>query len=669
MPQSRKTGNVRPPRRSVSSRAVAPVGQRLRGISSLRFMTLALVTVGLYADALRNGFVTDDTLQVLDNRFIISYRYIPKLFATNVWAFRHSDISNYYRPLQMLFYMGEHHLFGFHSWIFHLANLLLNFAVVCAVYSLVRALAGETLAFWTALLFAVHPVHTEVVVWIAAVPELLCALSLFMAMFLYHRARNGIRPVQSHSLATAVFFAGLFCKETAMVFPVVLLAYEFFFRRDSVRSIFLGLRRLAPYACALCTYLIIRFRVLGAFAPGFLRQQLHSPFTSWQIFLSVPVLLREYIFKLLLPIDLNYFYQFIPQREPGWDFIFSAALVGALFVVMFWLRKSQALLAFALAWFFLTLAPALSISSVGENVFTERYLYIPSFGFCVFIAWGWLRIKETARTRAVLITAYSSITLLLIFYAVQVVRRIPDWRSDLSLMQKTITQSPGVPQIQSGLGVAYYQTGEFDLAISPLERSLALNPDSYLPHLYLALTLSALGDNQEASAHLARANELKPRFEPPWPLFGQVYVNLKQWNQAIECYRNALVIEPENPVLFTVLGEALQEIGETQESISAFREAIRIEPGALDASTNLAITLSQQGNTAEAVNLLASALRIHPSGPHVDAAWVNLGTMYAQMHDWDAAEAAYEHALELNSNLGIARQLLESVEKNRTRLK
>lgn len=454
-----------------------------------------------------------------------------------------------------------------------------------------------------------------------------------------------------------------------MVFPVLLLVYEFFYRRESLRSMFLGARRFAPYACALCVYLIIRFRVLGAFAPGFLREQSHSPFTRWQIFLSVPVLLREYVLKLLLPVNLNYFYQFIPQRAPGWNFILSAALVGALLVAMFWLRKSQPLLAFSLAWFFVTLAPALSISSVGENVFTERYLYIPSFGFCVFVAWGWRRIKENARTRTFRIAAYSAVTLLLIFYAIQVARRIPDWRSDLSLMRKTIAQSPGVPQIQSGLGVAYYQTGEFDLAISPLERSLALNPDSYLPHLYLALTLSALGDDHQASAHLARANQLKPKFESPWPLFGQVYVNLKQWNQAIQCYQNALVIEPENPVLFTVLGEAYQENGETQESISAFREAIRIEPGALDASTNLAITLSQQGDTAQAVGLLVSALRIHTSGPHVDAAWVNLGTMYARMHDWDAAEAAYEHALELNSNLGIARQLLESVEKNRTRLK
>ena len=82
----------------------------------------------------------------------------------------------------------------------------------------------------------------------------------------------------------------------------------------------------------------------------------------------------------------------------------------------------------------------------------------------------------------------------------------------------------------------------------------------------------------------------------PWTLYAQTYANLKQWDRAIEYDRKELELEPQNPALYTVLGEALQHNGQTQESIAAFRQAIQSEPGYLDASVNLAITLAQQGD-------------------------------------------------------------------------
>jgi tetratricopeptide (TPR) repeat protein len=652
-------------RSALSGNAESPAQAERRAVN-LDLILLAAGSLALYATSLLNDFVTDDTLQLQENTFLTSYRYIPRLFTTNVWAFLNASISNYYRPLQMLVYMGEYYAFGFHPRPWHFVNLLLNAVVVCAVFFLLRALAAERLAFWAALWFAFHPIHVEVVVWIAALAELLCALSLFTGTLFYHRARSGVHPLRNHVLAAAIFFAGLFCKETAMIFPALLLAYEFFYRRESIRATFLGLRRLLPHLCLLGIYIAIRLRVLGSFAPGFAPSAgHHARFTPWQTFLSVPVLLCQYIFKLLLPVNLNYWYQFTTQNTLGWKVIACMALTVALVVLMFCLRKNQSLLAFSLAWFFITLSPVLSISNVGDNVFTERYLYIPSLGFCVFAAWAWLWVRDHASRKRLLAVAYPSLALAFIFYAVQIERRIPDWRTDLLLFQKTAVQSPYSAKVLSSLGISYYQVGQVDSAIAPLERSLAIDPNAYLTHLYLALSLSLLGENQDASAHLARAFALKTPLHPPWSLFGQAYANLGQWDRAIECDRKALESEPDNPVLFTVLGEALLNNGETQAAMAAFREAILLEPGTLDASTNLAILLSKEGNTNEAVELLTSALRAHPSGPRAALANFNLGAIYLQKNDLDSAEAAYERALELNPALTSARQHLESLEARR----
>lgn len=653
---TRKGRRTKSSERPVPARHAGFPDRQARSRVALHLLVLAAVSLALYVDALRNGFVTDDTLQLQSNPLVTSYHYIPQLFALNVWSFLRPAISNYYRPLHMLFYMGEYYLFGLHPWPFHLVNLLLNIAAIFAAYFLVRALADEKLALWATLLFAFQPIHVEVVVWIAAVPELLCALCLFTGMWLYHQARAGIHPTRNHGIATAVFFVGLFCKETTLVFPALLLAYEFFYRRESLRAICLGSRRFLPYLCALGVYIAVRVRVLGSFAPSSLN------FTPRQAFLSAPVLLCQYILKLLWPVNMNYFYRFTPENTLGWKFMASVALIGVLVLAMFRMRKSQPLLAFALAWFFITIAPVLSISQMGLNVFTERYLYIPSLGFCILAGWAWLRVRERASRRMALTVAYPALALVLIFYSVLIVRRIPDWRSELRLYQKTVLQSPDSVTVQSGLGIAYYEVGQYDLAIAPFERMLALQPASPDPHLYLAVTLSALGDGQGANGQLLQADKLRTARDTPWVLYAQTYANLKQWDRAIEYDRREIELEPRNPVPYTALGEALQENGQTQESIAAFRQAIRVQPGYLDASTNLAITLAEEGDMDQAIELLVSALRSDPDGPHADAGWLNLGNIYAHKSEWKAAAAAYQRALDLNPDLGLARQRLESVE-------
>jgi protein O-mannosyl-transferase len=194
----RKGRRTKASERPAPSHAFGFPNQQSRYAVARHLLLLAAVSLALYADALRNGFVTDDTLQLQDNPFVMSYRYIPRLFATNVWSSLHSTLSNYYRPLQMLFYMGEYHLFGFRPGPFHLVNLALNVAAVFAAYFLIRALADETLALWASVLFAFHPIHVEVVVWIAALPELLCALCYFTAMHFYHRARTDGDASRNH---------------------------------------------------------------------------------------------------------------------------------------------------------------------------------------------------------------------------------------------------------------------------------------------------------------------------------------------------------------------------------------------------------------------------------------------------------------------------------------
>jgi hypothetical protein len=116
---------------------------------------LSITSFALYIPALWCSFVGDDEAEVLQDRLIRSFSNIPGFFAHSVWFFLNSGTGDrFYRPLKLLVYSIEYHLFRFQPAYWHFVNILLNTAVVVAAYFLVRDLAGHRLAFWTALWFA-----------------------------------------------------------------------------------------------------------------------------------------------------------------------------------------------------------------------------------------------------------------------------------------------------------------------------------------------------------------------------------------------------------------------------------------------------------------------------------------------------------------------------------
>src|SRR5580658_504873 len=170
-------------------------------------LVLVAVSLAVYANALRNGFVADDDLQILRNPFVTESHSLPEYFATDAWGFAGAHLSNYYRPLQLIVYASEYTLYGDRAWAWHLVNVCVNAGAVVAAYFLLLSLADWAQAFWVCLLFALHPMHVEAVVWVAALPDLICGLLLFLAMLAYHlgRSRGGGRAWWMYFLSALAF--------------------------------------------------------------------------------------------------------------------------------------------------------------------------------------------------------------------------------------------------------------------------------------------------------------------------------------------------------------------------------------------------------------------------------------------------------------------------------
>ena len=624
-------------------------GARPDHTTLFHLLLLSSASFALYALTLSSGFITDDEQEVLKDRVIRSFANIPALFAHSVWFFLGGKGDRYYRPLKLLAYSIEYHLFQFRPALWHLANILLHIAVVIAVYWLVRDLATRQLAFWTALWFAFHAIHVEAVAWIAAGNDLLCGLALLLATWSYHRARAGASPLLHYGLSVALFLAGLLTKETAITFPLVLLAYDFFYRRHSLGELLRAWRRYLAYFAALGVYLVLRWHALAGFAPD------NPPniLTLKEMFLTVPVVLVQYVWKTLVPTNLSYWYVFRPVRVLGWKPLAAVAFMLAVVVVLLWLRRLEPLLSLALAWFLIFLVPVLYIPKLGVNVFTERYLYIPTFGFCIFAAWAWLRVRELTSHPWVRRAIYASLVAVFAFYTAVILRRLPDWHDELRLCLRTAEQAP-TGDILAWAGYAYRQRGLLQDSIRYSQQAATVDPRLAWPHNNLGSNYLALGRYDEAIREVQKAIELQPDYAPHWANLAILYRVTNQLAKAIEACRRGLALAPNDHSLLTQLALALWHDGQHEQAFDAYRRAIEAEPDRLDAYINMATALYQLGQLDAAIAQLLAGLRAAPDAEEAYLVHYQLGAVYKRKGLTVVAAQEYQRALQLKSDSSLA---------------
>ena len=173
---------------------------------------LILATFAVYAPSLMNGFVWDDTALVLRDPLIRSWRLIPEGFRH--FLFTDATASNFYRPIQRLTFTFDYALWGFAPLFYHLTNILLHAFAAVALFLFVFELTKKRLiATLVALIWAVHPISSSAVIYVAGRADLLAALFGFGALWLALRDRKG--------LAAGSFFLALLSKESAFAFILI----------------------------------------------------------------------------------------------------------------------------------------------------------------------------------------------------------------------------------------------------------------------------------------------------------------------------------------------------------------------------------------------------------------------------------------------------------------
>ena len=482
-------------------------------------LLVAAAAIAFTAGSIRNGFVYDDIPQVVRNPWIRDAANLPTVFATGAWDYA-GTVSNYYRPMMHVVYTATFALFGLDPRGFHAVNVLLHAAVCLALFACTRGLfrrsglpdgTAAALAAAAGLLFAVHPIHTEVVYWIGGVPDLLLALFLLLALQLYSSIPDGAAGRQAWPRlagSAGCFLLALLSKEVALVFPGILAAHDLAWgnwRRRGARAL---ARAALPFAAALVVYFALRVHALGALAPV----RRHAELGAWELLLNVFPLLGAYLLKLVVPSDLTVFHAFEPVvsvSDPRLLAGLTATLAFGGLGIVLWRRRGLPLLAWSVV--LLPLVPVLYIPALGENPFAERYLYLPSAGFAWLLLLG--AAAAVAARPALRSPVLAAGALLFALYAAGMVARQAAWASDRTLWVDAARKSPGAAIAHYNLAVALEAEGRPAEAEDSYRAALRIE-QSPVAWTSLGALYRRSGRAEDALVAFQAALQLQPDYAP-----------------------------------------------------------------------------------------------------------------------------------------------------------
>jgi hypothetical protein len=459
-------------------------------------LALGLLAFAVYANSLANRFITDDQFQILNNPVVTGGQSLGSAFGSGVWAFL-GYRGNYYRPLQFAIYGLIYRAFGPSAFAFHLLMVGLHAVNTAMVYSLARRLLSGRVpeAAWVAAaLFALHPIHTEAVNWSAALPDVLVT-TFALAGLLAFAAQEAAPNAWQTLVHCAIYFAALLTKETGVMLLALYAAYQW------LRG---ARRNWAMYAALLCVfgaYLAMRIYALGGLAPA---QQTFFHLSVAEFAVNAAVLLAHYGATLVWPLDLNFFHVFHAATGASWQFIVSLAALGAIVWAAVRYGSRERVAVFAAFWMAVYIAPALNISGVGQNVFAERYLYLPSVGFVILAGmfWAWLAgLRPT--------WAWPAAAAILLAFSVGTIARNRDWKDDFTLLQGTLRQSPDSGYLHNLMAGAWVQRDQFQRALEEEGLAVRLEPRSAVFHKNLGNILLGM-DPAAAAREFAAAITIQP---------------------------------------------------------------------------------------------------------------------------------------------------------------
>lgn len=477
---------------------------------------LAIVVLGIYSNVYDMAFVYDDEFYIQKNQFLRSWDSAGKIFLSNSTAGAGFQDS-FYRPMQFFFYLITQQIIGTESWGFHGLNVLLHVCNAILVFFFFQQLGSSRItAFCMSLLWAVHPVHVEVIAYISGTADPLHALFCLSALILLLKKIPYYLPI-----TCLLFLCAILSKEVAVVFPGLAMTALFVARKE--RWDWRTYKPVAIYLLMALIYVSMRATVLN-FNGDFSFYKTENIYTGqpWVRFLTFLATLPNYLLLLIKPVGFHIDREFavrttLWQRDVILGFFMLLAGTSSVLLAIPYRQKRFVILAGATMWFAAAHSLHSGVLLPMNSLFLEHWLYLPSLSFFALVV---LALQTFFSSRIMVGVTIVGATTLSVFTYQQ--NRM--WESPITLFSRIVQYNPRVGRVRHNLAMAYSAQGEEEKAIQEYEFILAHEKNPY-PQTYHNLALIYLKrDNLlEGEKLLLKAIQTSPRFYPSYDYLIQIY--------------------------------------------------------------------------------------------------------------------------------------------------
>ncbi|MBI4051173.1 MAG: tetratricopeptide repeat protein [Elusimicrobia bacterium] len=510
---------------------------------------LILVAVFLtYSNIYSNSFLYgDDEFFILRNRYIREWRYLPKIFTTNIEA-GSGSVTNFYRPIQLLHYSLIVRTFGDIPWPFHFTSVLYHAGNAILLYLLLCLLLGDSLsrqaAAVLALLWALHPIHAEDLATANGLATPSHLFWMLVSLFLFLKAElETLRPLLLRCLSFLAASLALLCKESSVIFPALLSLTHFSAIRSHRlpalprKSIF---ARHAAFWTLSAGYVLLRLTLLDFGGTlNFYTQT--NPFTenvSYR-FYTLGTALAYGIKLLLWPAGLH------PERSwPIFTSLWQPAVMVSWFAMLsllfwgVWGWRKKPFLTAGIFWFFISYFPMSNVVAKINALFWEHWFYTPSIGLV-------LALGSLTRIRSWPLAIFA----VPFFLGIQTFQRNFLFRNQETYSRYILRHEPRSTKHWNNLAMTLADKKLYPEAVQAYLKAIRLSDEYHQTHHNLGNAYMAVGRYDLAELEFKTALKMDPKFYPSYLALGNLYLALKNKKRAIAAFEEALRIFPELPGL------------------------------------------------------------------------------------------------------------------------
>jgi Tfp pilus assembly protein PilF len=601
----------------------------------------------LYGNTMKNGYSLDDLYVTYNNPMVNKgIKAIPLILSSryiNLNAEEGGNMNFGYRPLTKAMFAVEHQFFGENPGMSHFINIILYALTLLLLFSILRKLMANYstwFPFLVVMLWAAHPVHTEVVASLKNREEILSFLFGLLALrsFMKYANKESYLPLASGAIW---FLLSIFTKPSTLPLLAAIPFTIFFFTKANVKNLVMITGSMIVISIAAVLFVKLYLPAISrpmlffenplAFEKNIL---LHISTGMYGLLLYLKLLVFPH------PLLFYYGYNTIPVVGFGniWVILSIIIHAGLLVFAVMKLREKH-ILSFAIFFYLIVISMYANIVKPPAGIIAERFLYIASIGFSIAVVYFLFKLLKVSTdkpdTGKPIWKVALALIVILIPFTAKTVDRNKDWKSQLSLFSNdikylensakanfiyaTTLKTELIEQLNSNGNRDNIQS-QADKIIGLLEQTVKVYPGyfeawSSLGEMYTMMK----NDNEKAMQYFSRAVKEKPTYAAGWYNLGYIYFQKEDYGNALDNFRKAASIDTTDLKTLSNLATCYNKTGQIDSAVITNERIIKNKPKILmPYVSNASFYLARQ-DSVNAVIWLEKAAVIKPDNTKVTA--------------------------------------------------